>query len=329
MSPPIELLTALVTDLGLESTLDGRLQILADRAAIILQAPRTSVRLLNATRTRLIAAARAGAPLHQTTGDFTLGEGLLGWIAAESKPIRTGDADHDPRFVARPGMTEPMGSFVGVPIVAGGLCIGVLSALAAGADHFTEEHEQLLTLMAAMCAPHLEVARLLRLSQVDPLTGALNRRGLDLAFPEVAPRENDVLDGTISPLCVAMADIDHFKRINDDQGHAAGDRVLSQVAALLSGVLRAGDAVVRYGGEEFLLILPGVDLSQAASVAERARAAVEGCPMTVQGGSIHITLSVGVAERRAGEARDALIARADAAMYAVKSAGRNGVRTAP
>jgi diguanylate cyclase (GGDEF)-like protein len=181
--------------------------------------------------------------------------------------------------------------------------------------------------LAALCAPQVELARVARLAQVDPLTGVLNRRGLDLAFPEVAmPAGGE--DGIVRPLSVAMADVDHFKEINDAHGHATGDEVLRKVAALVSGVLRAGDAVVRYGGEEFLLILPGVELARALVVAERARASAEGSHFFAGGSQLRVTLSIGVAERGPGERRDALIERADRAMYVAKQAGRNRVARA-
>jgi diguanylate cyclase (GGDEF)-like protein len=328
MAERFEAVTRLARELQQRLTLEEMLQILVDRTATLLATPRVNVRLFDATRTRLLAKCRAGTPLH-TTGitEFKLGEGLLGWIVQNARPLRSGDADADARFAARPDLKEPLGSFVGVPLMSGETCIGVLSAVNAERDHFTAEDEELLTVLAALCAPHVELARVARLAQVDPLTGVLNRRGLDLAFPEVAvPAGAD--DGIVRPLSVAMADVDHFKDINDAHGHAAGDEVLRKVAALVSDVLRAGDAVVRYGGEEFLLILPGVEMVRAVGVAERARASAEASRLHADGAELRITLSIGVAERRPGERRDALIGRADLAMYAAKQAGRNRVARA-
>jgi len=317
-------LTALVADLGRELSLEERLQLLADRTAALLETPRASVRLFNATRTALLASARAGESIHANPNlEFQLGEGLIGWIAEARMPLRSGDAESDPRFVPRADQQTRIGSFVGVPLVEAGQCIGVLSASNPTADAFSADDEQLLTLIAGMCAPHLEIARLHRLAQVDPLTGALGRRGYDKAFPEVVAR-----DHRVKPLSVAMVDLDHFKRVNDEHGHATGDEVLRRVTLLLASVLRGGDAVIRHGGEEFLLILAGADLAQARRVAERARAAVEARVLTVKGVSVRVTVSIGVAERRDEEPREILVARADAAMFAAKRGGRNRVEVA-
>jgi len=299
------------------------LQQIADGTAEILGVARVSVRLLDPARTRLLAVARAGQPLHSQPVDFRLGEGLLGWIAEQGLPLRLDDPEADARFAARPGMIEKMGAFLGVPIRAGTQVTGVISVV----DNdlrFTAEHERLLTLIAAMCGPYVEIARLSQLSRHDPLTGSLNRRGLDASFPEV---QGDA-DGLIEPLSVAMLDIDHFKRVNDELGHAAGDLVIRHVAATVGRVLRHHDAVVRFGGEEFLLVLPEVDRALAAPVAERARAAVERHPTPVGDNEVRVTVSIGVAERRPGEERDALIKRADDALYRAKRGGRNRVELA-
>lgn len=308
-------------------TLDQILQNVTDGAARLLGAPRASLRLLNPGRTRLVAVCRSGTPLHQDpTTEFRLGEGLVGWIAQNQHPLRLGNAEADPRFLHRSDMREAMGSFLGVPLLAGATCMGVLSAVHPGADYFKPEDEQLLLLLATIAAPHLEIARLSRLSRVDGLTGALNRRGLDDAIPEVAAPEPEDRPG--QPLSVVMVDVDHFKRVNDQYGHAVGDEVLRAVARRLGGVLRASDAVVRYGGEEFVLLLPGINLQSAARVAERGRKVVAESPVHAASLSIAVTISCGVAERLPGEARAALMDRADAAMYAAKRAGRNRVELA-
>jgi diguanylate cyclase (GGDEF)-like protein len=325
MSRELEVLTTLTRELQDRLPLEAMLQRIVDRAAALLETSRVSVRLLDPTRTRLVASARAGAPLHVDAGaEFRLGEGLVGWIADNTLPIRADDAEADARFQPRADQKQKIRAFLGVPLVSGRACIGVLSAVHGDAAYFTPRHLALLDLVAGICAPHVEVARLQRLSQVDPLTGALNRRGLDQAFAVEAAAGADVIE----PLSVAMADIDLFKSINDSWGHAIGDEVLKHVANVLAGAVRVGDAVVRWGGEEFLLVLPHVELQTAWNIAERARATVEASAATAAGVPIRVTLSVGVAERRAGETRDALIERADAALYAAKGAGRNRVELA-
>ncbi len=161
----------------------------------------------------------------------------------------------------------------------------------------------------------------------DGLTGLCNRRHLDERIvAEVAfARRHDV------PLSVAIADIDHFKRVNDTHGHPAGDAVLRAVARTMAGAVRVEDLVGRYGGEEFLVILRGVALESAMTAAGRLRAAIERAAIALPDGSpIHVTASFGVASLRCCESPDvaSLVRRADARLYAAKNAGRNRVHGA-
>jgi diguanylate cyclase (GGDEF)-like protein len=315
----LEALTRLAIDLQRRMALDELLQRIVQGAAAVVGVPRASIRLLDPSGTRLMAVCRAGEPVHENPDEtFWVGEGLVGWIAAERKPIRSGAAEDDPRFVGRSGKRAQIGSFLGVPLVSVNVCVGVLSVVADDRDAFTELQEAYLLLLAGIAAPHLEIARLGRLAAIDPLTGALNRR----AFTRLGANQ------PVRTLSVCMVDVDHFKRVNDELGHAVGDEVLRVVARRLAGVVRDGDAVVRFGGEEFVLLLPDVDEGDAARVAERARSDVARRPVDLGDRRVSITISVGVAERRAGESQDEVVARADQAMYSAKRAGRNCVRLA-
>lgn len=311
-------LVDLTSALQRATSIDSMMAVLVGRIASILGAQRVTVRLLDESRTRLLTSARAGAPLHDTPCEFTPGEGLVGWIVEQGRPLRCDDGERDPRFVAKSSMRGPLGAFVGVPLMDGAACIGVISAIDPTPARFTESEEQVLSLAAAMVAPHVQIARLRRLAQVDPLTGALNRRGFDDAFTDDVWARTDVLS-------LVAADIDRFKHVNDRWGHATGDRVLQAVTATLASVVRRADAVVRLGGEEFVLALTGADLAAATHVAERARAAVEAQPIMADDGPISVTASFGVAQRRDGESRAELLSRADAALYRAKDAGRNRV----
>src|SRR2546423_5823021 len=114
------------------ATLEEMLQAIVERCADVIGVARVSIRLFDPTHTRLLATARAGKPLHQNaTGEYRLGEGLIGWIAERVQPMRTNDAEADPRFVKRPDMVDRMGSFIGAPIVVDKACIGVISAVGA------------------------------------------------------------------------------------------------------------------------------------------------------------------------------------------------------
>lgn len=320
MDTALNLLTELARKLNGRLSFEETLSEVAAYGSLILGVTRVSLRLLDASRTQLIAVTRAGQPLHDQPLPFEIGEGLLGWIVEHGETLRTGNATEDPRFEPRRGMRRELGSLLGVPLLSGAEATGVLSAASAERDFFDERHEQLAVLLAAIASPWVEVARLSRLSTVDPLTGALNRRGLDESFPEVRNGKG--------PLSVIMVDLDHFKRVNDTHGHAAGDAVLRAVTTRLAEVLRLGDAVVRYGGEEFLLILPEASLEQATRVATRALESLRASPIRAGDLKLSVTASFGVAQRLEGEDRDQVIERADAAMYRAKAEGRDRVEMA-
>lgn len=164
--------------------------------------------------------------------------------------------------------------------------------------------------------------RLEALAATDALTGLMNRR----RFFQRLEAEVARAARFSRPLSVAMVDVDHFKRVNDTYGHATGDAVLRAVAQTLREALRAMDAVGRVGGEEFAVLLPETGLEAAAGVLERIRQAVAGLEvMAADGRQVRVTVSAGVAAWQAGEEAEAALRRADAALYAAKSAGRNRV----
>lgn len=168
------------------------------------------------------------------------------------------------------------------------------------------------------------VQGLQRLNLRDPLTGLGNRRALqESAAVQLARFERHG-----RAFAVVSLDIDHFKRVNDAWGHAVGDLALCHLATLLQAQLRMEDLAVRTGGEEFLLVLPETDLEAAQHLAERLRLTVASTPLVVSERALPLTISLGVAQARSGESLDALLERADAALYRAKHEGRNCVRLA-
>ena len=164
---------------------------------------------------------------------------------------------------------------------------------------------------------------LLRMSQVDGLTGVDNRRHIEERLTEMfdhAARLNE-------PLAVVMCDVDHFKSVNDTHGHQAGDAVLRQVADVLRHTAREIDRVGRYGGEEFLVLLPGAHLQDAVAFAERVRQAIAEREFAYDGGTVRRTLSAGTSAWPHPEIRhrEALVKAADEALYVAKESGRNRV----
>ena len=163
-------------------------------------------------------------------------------------------------------------------------------------------------------------------ASVDALTGLHNRRWLIDAFPRAIRRcEQDR-----APLCLVMADIDHFKRLNDEQGHLTGDAVLRSVARCLAESLRSPDLIARYGGEEFAILLPNTVTEEGQRIAERLRASVEKMSLSALtgGGVDSVTVSCGVAPLGLDSSLEALIETADTALYRAKANGRNRVESA-
>ena len=169
-----------------------------------------------------------------------------------------------------------------------------------------------------------ELELVTRLVREDQLTRALNRRGLEDALKlEVARAAR-----TSTPLCIAMIDIDNFKNLNDTHGHQAGDRVLVHLVDSIQDTLRTNDLIGRYGGEEFLVLLPGSPLDAACEVMQRLQSQLAQKPIVWENQELRVTFSVGVAALRPAETEPALIGRADKAMYEAKRNGKNCVVSA-
>lgn len=213
------------------------------------------------------------------------------------------------------------------PIELGGIRIGQL-AFAPREDTNAQDAE-LATVLANELAGPIRMATLVeesqRLARVDALTGLMNRRAFTGALQtEISRAERYQL-----PLSFLLLDVDHFKIINDKRGHGAGDMVLSALGDLLGKQMRTTDLVGRWGGEEFVIALSCTDLRGGEIVAERLRAAVEALVVPDGlGGTIPITASFGLAHIEPGDTLELLVDRADRAMYAAKTSGRNRVSVA-
>lgn len=166
-----------------------------------------------------------------------------------------------------------------------------------------------------------ELNQVSELVHQDQLTGALNRRGMDEAFEREATRA----DRSQTPLCIALLDIDNFKRLNDTLGHQAGDQALIHLSAVIKEALRPSDSVARYGGEEFVIILPETSLEEASATIERLQRELTKKFFMHENDRILVTFSAGVAMRAPEESQEDMIGRADKAMYQAKKTGKNRV----
>lgn len=296
----------------------------------LIDAEACSVMLLDGDRKRLLAKAAYGLRserMHRLS--FAVGEGVAGWVVATGTSALIADVAADPRFVVLGDQKTPIASMACVPIEARGERVGVLTATSGRVGAFAQPDVGLLEFVARTIALDVQNIRLHRVAVTDVLTGAYNREFL----AQRLPGEIERAIAADQALSIAMLDVDHFKAINDRFGHDAGDEVLAEVAARLRGAIRSDDLLVRYGGEEFLVLLPRADAGRAWEVAERMRARIDCQQFTVGAQPLTVGASVGVAQLRVtgatAEPAGDLIRRADAALYTAKARGRNRVEVAP
>ncbi|TAK56633.1 MAG: sensor domain-containing diguanylate cyclase [Dehalococcoidia bacterium] len=258
-----------------------------------------------------------------------LGSGVTGRVAKRGKPIRIDSGGEQQMSDAE--RVRGIQSGIVVPLIVGARVVGTLGCWSRQPNKFDADDERILEMMATQVATALMSAdtheRSERDAHMDTLTALPNRRQL-----------SEDLDGmwlhastTEQPHAIAMVDIDHFKRFNDEFGHKVGDITLQKVAEVLRSSIRDTDRLYRFGGEEFLIVFANVGSSMGLQLAERARQAVERTPLT--GETLQpvgpVTISIGVALfPDHGRDFSALIDVADRAMYASKEAGRNRVTLA-
>jgi two-component system cell cycle response regulator len=229
---------------------------------------------------------------------------------------------------------DRLASIAMIPLRCRDELIGSINLASADADRYTAHHASdflaHLGVIASLCIENaVNRARLRRSGFTDVLTGWHNRRYLQARIKEELARA--CRDGS-SVVCM-MLDIDHFKSVNDNWGHAAGDSVLRELAQRIDAEVRASDIAARFGGEEFVILLPNTNSAAGQHLAERVRKAVAGAPFGLPGGGyVPVTVSVGIAEfdpcAADGDLKslgEALIARADVALYAAKASGRDRV----
>ncbi|MEJ5312868.1 MULTISPECIES: GAF domain-containing protein [Anaerolinea] len=256
---------------------------------------------------------------------YPLSDALFQEILQTAQPVLLRDAQSDPRF-ENWGGTDQIRSWMGVPLFAGDRILGTIAIGRFKIRPFTHREQLLAQVYANQAGMALQNAMLHAYQQVlaitDPLTNLYNRRG----FYELARHEMERSRRFGSPLVVVMADIDHFKQVNDQYGHSVGDQVLQELAHRLRETLREADLICRYGGEEFCLLLPESDLQSGYSAAERVRLAIAETPFPIEEHLIPITISLGVSRLESPQQTlEELIEQADQALLHAKAFGRNRV----
>jgi len=269
----LSVFSAIGTSIVSERSVHGVLDRVMEHVASFFGPLNWSLLLIDAGSSELVFARAVGRSGSSLVGKrLPLGEGVAGWVAAHGTPAIVEDTQADPRFSERmDGITGfRTESIVAVPLRSGDRVFGVIELLnRLDGRPFAAYDMRVLSTIADFAAIAVEKAYYLaearRLSELDPLTGALNRRGL----AKVVERETARLARYGGDLSVILADVDKFKAINDRLGHAAGDEVLKSVAAAIMSAVRRPDSVARYGGDEFLVLMPQTGPEDAEIARER------------------------------------------------------------
>jgi diguanylate cyclase (GGDEF)-like protein/PAS domain S-box-containing protein len=317
------------TSLEINGEKDSRvlLATIARRVTGLVDAPMAGIFLLNEDRTELEMVTRHNLPSDLNDLRIKIGDGATGSVAVSGRPINVADYQADENWGARPNLFGAR-RFLAVPMIWNGEVIGVID-IADGqrTGAFSVDHVHLVSLFANQAAIALrnarEADRLWQQATTDILTGLDNRRH----FMEMAQAAWEGAIRKNQPLAVLMMDIDHFKIVNDRWGHQLGDNVLTQVADTCRKSLRNGDIIGRYGGEEFIALLPAIHFEQALKIADRLVLAVNEHPFAVKDENCLISISIGVSgsDPTLGSfpSLDEMILQADRALYQAKQSGRN------
>lgn len=259
---------------------------------------------------------------------FKKGEGVSGMVAASKEIIYIRDTRKDPRYLHYKGQKKEEGSFVSLPLLFKDTLVGVMNFSRPGFDQFSDGEREMLQAVASQIAVALTnvdlYAKTKNLAIKDELTDLYNRRYLQ----QILPMEVKRAKRFARPVSVLMVDIDSFKRYNDAYGHLEGDKVLKGFAKLLRDNLREVDVIVRFGGEEFLIVLPNTNRQQATGVAGKLLDLVRNYPFphseTQPMG--RFTASTGLScYPEDAQSMEELLDHADMALYQAKGQGRNRV----
>lgn len=306
--------------------LNKLLQSIMEVAKNILNAEASSLAIIDTKTNELIftvAEGEKGRIIKEIR--LKMGQGVIGWVAQKGKPLLIPDVRKDKRFFK--GADEKSGfvtkSILCVPLMVRNNIIGAVEVLnRKDGSSFSSEDIELLSTLAGEAAVALENARLFNLATTDGLTGAYTIR----YFRTLLDHEYSRSVRYKRNLSLILSDIDHFKNVNDTYGHQIGDLILKETAAVLKNNVRDIDVVGRYGGEEFIIMLPETPKENALILADRLRKKIEDHVATDQNGKEYkVTISMGVSSFSGKETMEELIKLADTALYKAKESGRNRV----
>lgn len=320
----------------LNSTLNLKevLDIVMGKIKELIKAEAWSILMLDEKNNELVFEVATGEKGQQIKEmRLAMGQGVAGWVAQNQRPIIVPDTSKDQRFFK--GLDQRTGfrtrSIIATPLVSRGRLIGVVEIInKLGDATFDEKDLGLLQTLTDHAAIAIENARLYekarRLSITDDLTGLFNSRHCDMflkkAMEEAIKKEK--------PLSLIFIDLDHMKEVDDTYGHLMGGHALKEVADRIASEVKPPDMASRYGGDEYVIVLPRKDSGQAMELAEIIRKKIEAEPfLTDHNLSCHITASIGIASYpENAKSIDEMFSKADKAMYQVKESGKNRVKLA-
>lgn len=313
-------------DLGMRTIckLNDLVDFIVEKSTEVLEAEKCSLMLLDPGARELVIRGAKGIEDHVIKESrVPLGEWISGMVAEESCPILIEDIESNVRFTRQNRPNYRTRSFMSAPIKVHNKVIGVVNIADKTSDHsnvFTESDLNILCTIVHLAAVAIEnadfVRQLTHLSMTDPLTGIYNHR----YFIGSLEREIHRRKRYNKPLCLFMIDIDDFKIYNDTYGHLEGDRLLKTFAGILKDNLRVVDVVCRYAGDEFVVILPETDSTDALKVAHKIKKAIESTVLKQK-----VTISIGLAKSVPTMNRYDLILKADTALYQAKKQGKNSI----
>jgi diguanylate cyclase (GGDEF)-like protein len=309
------------------------IELVVERIRQLISSEAWSLMMVDEERQELVFEAALGAKARDVTAfRLKIGEGVAGWVAQTGKPAIVNDAARDPRFSPRVDTRTKFEtrSILCAPLVARGRTIGVLEIINRRGGRFTRQDLSLVLSLVEPCAIAIENAILFQrteqLTITDDLTRLFNSRYLNLYLG----REIKRCKRHGIPLSVIFLDLDGFKGINDQYGHLAGSGTLTEVGTILAEGVRESDILARYGGDEFVVVLPETPASGALVIAERLRRAIEEHRfLAPQGIAARISASFGISTYPDHAlSPEGLIQKADQAMYRVKEREKNGIEVA-
>ena len=308
------------------------LRTMMEKANDFFRPRRLSLLVLDEESQTLCPEIVLGPQAEEPRPRLPLGEGVAGWVAERGEPLLVEDIRNDPRFRASPVAQETgIGSVLGVPVRGREAVLGVIE-LADGLteDGLSEEEVLTLVVVADYVAAALEgtrhTKRMLELTLRDDCTGLYNARHLDQMLEAEIHRSSRFGH----EFSIIFMDLDHFKGVNDAYGHVVGSKVLGTIGELVKSQLRLIDSPFRYGGDEFVLLLPQTSRENALVLVRRLQEALNAWVfVTGDGRNIRMTASYGVASFPADSSTaQALLRAADQAMYRIKSTSRDGIALA-